>query len=70
VIGYSIEGVEHKHVVCIGFGVNTFHGVCHAQAFRSIKGVARLLAEMLEIGTISNKAASKLAGLAPFPFGP
>lgn len=40
------------------------------QAFRSIKGVAdrtvaRLLAEMPEIGTLSNKAISKLAGLAP-----
>lgn len=38
--------------------------------FRSIKGVAdrtvaRILAEMPEIGTLSNKAASKLAGLAP-----
>ena len=40
------------------------------QAFRSIKGVAdrnvaRLLAEMPEIGTLSNKAISKLAGLWP-----
>lgn len=39
-------------------------------AFRSIKGVAertvaRLLAELPEIGTLSNKAVSKLAGLAP-----
>lgn len=39
-------------------------------AFRSIKGVAdrtvaRLMAEMPEIGTVSNKAVSKLAGLAP-----
>jgi transposase len=39
-------------------------------AFRSIKGVAdrtvaNLLAEMPEIGTISNKAVAKLAGLAP-----
>jgi transposase len=39
-------------------------------AFRSIKGVAdrtvaRLMAEMPEIGTLSNKAAAKLAGLAP-----
>ncbi len=39
-------------------------------AFRSIKGVAdrtvaRIMAEMPEIGTLSNKAASKLAGLAP-----
>lgn len=40
------------------------------QTFRSIKGVAdrtvaHLVAEMPEIGTISNKAISKLAGLAP-----
>lgn len=40
------------------------------QAFRSIKGVADrtvacLMAEMPEIGMLSNKAASKLAGLAP-----
>lgn len=39
-------------------------------AFRSIKGVAdrtvaRLLAEMPEIGAISNKTISKLAGVAP-----
>jgi transposase len=38
--------------------------------FRSIKGVAdrtiaRLMAEMPEIGTLSNKAVSKLAGVAP-----
>ena len=40
------------------------------RAFRSIKGVAgrtvaRLMAEMPEIGTLSNKAVAKLAGLAP-----
>lgn len=40
------------------------------QAMRSIKGVAdrtvaRVLAEMPEIGTLSNKAISKLAGVAP-----
>jgi len=40
------------------------------QAFRAIKGVAdrtvsRLMAEMPELGTLSNKAAAKLAGLAP-----
>jgi transposase len=39
-------------------------------AFRSIKGVAdrtvaRVLAELPEIGTLSNKAAAKLAGVAP-----
>ena len=41
-----------------------------AEAFATIKGVAgrtiaTLMAEMPEIGLISNKAASKLAGLAP-----
>lgn len=40
------------------------------QAFRSIKGVAdrtvaRLMAELPEIGTLSGKAVAKLAGLAP-----
>ena len=40
------------------------------RAFRSIKGVAdrtvaRLMAEMPEIGTLSNKAVAKLAGLVP-----
>ena len=40
------------------------------RVFRSIKGVAdrtvsRLMAEMPEIGTLSNKTISKLAGLAP-----
>ncbi len=40
------------------------------QAFRTIKGVAdrtvaRVMAEMPEIGTLSNKTISKLAGLAP-----
>jgi transposase len=40
------------------------------QTFRSIKGVAdrtvaRLMAELPEIGTLSNKKISKLAGLAP-----
>ena len=39
-------------------------------AFRSIKGVAdrtvaRLMAELPEIGTLTNKAVAKLAGLAP-----
>jgi transposase len=39
-------------------------------AFRTIKGVAdrtvaRIMAEMPEIGTLSNKSISKLAGLAP-----
>jgi transposase len=43
---------------------------CLDQAFRSLKGVAsrtvaRLLAEVPEIGILSNKAIAKLVGLAP-----
>jgi transposase len=43
---------------------------CLDQAFRSLKGVAsrtvaRLMAELPEIGVVSNKAIAKLAGLAP-----
>jgi len=43
---------------------------CLDKTFRSIKGVAsrtvaRLMAELPEIGLISNKAITKLAGLAP-----
>ncbi len=43
---------------------------CIAAALRSVKGVAgrtvaRILADMPEIGTWSNKAVAKLAGLAP-----
>jgi transposase len=41
------------------------------QVFRSIKGVAdrtvaRLMADLPEIGTLTNKASAKLVGLAPF----
>jgi len=43
---------------------------CLDKAFRAIKGVAsrtvaRLMAELPEIGLVSNKAIAKLAGLAP-----
>ena len=43
---------------------------CLDEAFRSLKGVAsrtvaRLMAELPEIGLLSNKAIAKLAGLAP-----
>lgn len=43
---------------------------CLDRAFRSLKGVAgrtvaRLMAELPEIGIVSNKAIAKLAGLAP-----
>jgi hypothetical protein len=27
----AVTGVERKFLVCLGFGIDTFHGVCHAQ---------------------------------------
>ncbi len=66
-IGKQIRAIETKVIELIGRDplwseLDT--------AFRSIKGVAdrtvaRVLADMPEIGTLSNKAAAKLAGLAP-----
>ena len=28
--------VEKKYLVCLGFGVDSFHGVCHAHAFEAV----------------------------------
>jgi hypothetical protein len=34
----SLEGVK-KLLVCIGFGIDTFHGVCHAQFLEAVSGI-------------------------------
>lgn len=67
VIGRQIRTFEDKIVALIAS--DPLWGELDA-TFRSIKGVAgrtvaRLLAEMPEIGTLSGKAVAKLAGLAP-----
>jgi hypothetical protein len=50
--------VPHKYLVCLGFGVDSFHGVCHAHAFEAIAeltqmgaflGAFSLLREMPEV---------------------
>lgn len=66
-VGRQIRELEDRIVSLIG---NDPLWTKLDQGFRSIKGVAgrtvaRLLAEMPEIGTLSGKAIAKLAGLAP-----
>lgn len=51
------SGVPHQYLACIGFGVDTFHGVCHSQFLEAVAdltrsaaflGVSAVLAEMSE----------------------
>ena len=37
---HEVTGVERKHVVCIGFGIDAFHGVCHAQFLENVAALA------------------------------
>jgi transposase len=66
-VGRQIRELESRIVALIGS--DPLWGQLD-KSFRSIKGVAgrtvaRVLAEMPEIGTLSGKAVAKLAGLAP-----
>lgn len=66
-VGRQIRQLESRIVALIGS--DPLWGQLD-KSFRSIKGVAgrtvaRVLAEMPEIGTLSGKAVAKLAGLAP-----
>jgi len=36
---HTVAGVERKHLVCIGFGADTFHGVCHAHYLESVSAL-------------------------------
>ncbi|MDB5071654.1 MAG: hypothetical protein JWM87_2765 [Candidatus Eremiobacteraeota bacterium] len=36
----ALSGVERKIVACIGFGIDAFHGVCHANVLASIAALA------------------------------
>ena len=42
--------VEHKMLACLGFGIDAFHGVCHAQF---LEAVAQLTASGAHLGTWS-----------------
>lgn len=51
------SGIRHQYLACIGFGVDTYHGVCHSQFLEAVAaitrsggflGVSAVLAEMPE----------------------
>lgn len=33
---HQVLGPERKHLVCVGFGIDAFHGVCHAHVLESM----------------------------------
>ena len=37
----KLEGVATKMLVCLGFGVDTFHGVCHSQFLEAVADITR-----------------------------
>ena len=37
----ALEGVPVKLLVCLGFGIDTFHGVCHAQFLEAVAEITR-----------------------------
>ena len=47
---HTVKDVARKLLICIGFGVDTFHGVCHAHF---LENVAALIAEGGYLGTWS-----------------
>ncbi len=38
---HALEEVSNKFLVCVGFGVDAFHGVCHAQFLEAVAAVQR-----------------------------
>jgi hypothetical protein len=43
-----LKGVEHKYLVCLGFGIDSHHGVCHAHF---LENVSSLIAQDALLGT-------------------
>lgn len=37
---HAVTGVQRKQVACIGFGIDAFHGVCHAQFLENVAALA------------------------------
>lgn len=46
----AVEGVQRKYLACIGFGIDAFHGVCHAHF---LENVAALIEEDAYLGAWS-----------------
>lgn len=54
--GNAVGGVDRKYLVCIGFGIDAFHGVCHAHF---LENVAALIEEDAYLGAWSLTRESK-----------
>lgn len=37
---YALRGPTHKFVVCLGFGADTYHGVCHAHFLENVAALS------------------------------
>jgi hypothetical protein len=46
----GVKGVDRKHLIAIGFGIDAFHGVCHAHF---LENVSALMAENAYLGAWS-----------------
>jgi hypothetical protein len=57
---HEVTGVPSKQVVCIGFGIDAFHGVCHAQF---LENVAALTATGGYLGAWSLEEETEQFGL-------
>jgi hypothetical protein len=38
---HSLEGIDRKLVVCVGFGIDAFHGVCHAHFLENVAALSK-----------------------------
>lgn len=39
--GEGVPGVERKYVTCVGFGIDSYHGVCHSLALENMAAVVQ-----------------------------
>lgn len=69
-------GVERKLLVCLGFGVDTFHGVCHAHFLEAVADLIRvhgflgtwsLMEEMPEVRRYREATEAVLEKMAFYP---
>jgi hypothetical protein len=69
-------GLERSYLVCLGFGVDSFHGVCHAHVFEAVAELTRkggflgafsLLREMPEVRRYAEATEAVLAAMPEAP---
>jgi hypothetical protein len=74
VFGLDAGPTEQRIVACLGFGIDAFHGVCHAHFLENVAAIARdggylgavsLLAEMPEFALLRDAVAHTHAQMRP-----